>query len=251
MDTASVSLPIGSLWQNGLLPSNNVFNIEIKKANAAVDQYSLNNVYRSGFTLPDVLTTNSITIEFKTNNNPYENTYKIVDETGTQVLGASNLVAANTTYSDSYFLVGCYKLIVQDLGGDGLQWWANTAQGAGTVKIRVGNGLVLKNFPTDFGNGFEYSFTTVPNNYVGLNENKLAAQVRVFPNPAHDKIQISGNRLSEAEIVLTDVLGRAVSLHQSGNDELRQLDSSGLTPGVYLLTIRLDGTAVTKKVVIQ
>lgn len=251
MDTAYVTLPIGNLWQNGLQPSNNKFHVEIKKANAAVDQYSLNNLYHSDFTLPDVLNTNSITIEFKTNNNPYENTYKLIDETGTVILGASSLVAANTIYSDNYFLTGCYKLIVEDLGGDGLQWWANTAQGAGTVKIRDGNGLVLKNFATDFGNGFEYSFSTIPNNYVSLTENALAREIRVFPNPAHHLCQISGHRLLSSSLVLTDVLGRVMPLITTGNDELLTIDTSSLLPGVYLLNIAKDGQRTTKKLVIQ
>ncbi|MBK7668678.1 MAG: hypothetical protein IPJ32_15875 [Sphingobacteriaceae bacterium] len=67
MDTVSISLPIGNLWTNGVLPSNNKFNVELKKANNTTDNYSYNNKYSSGFTLPDILT-DSLTIEVKTNN---------------------------------------------------------------------------------------------------------------------------------------------------------------------------------------
>lgn len=249
MDTALISLPIGNLWQNGVLPSNNYFHVELKKVNALIDQYIHNNFYHTAFVLSDVIS-RSIVVEFKTNNNPFESTYRIVDDNGNGVSGNSNLIAANTIYSDSYLLDGCFKLIVEDAGGDGLQWWANTAQGSGYVKIKNALGAVLKSFPTDFGSRFEYSFTTFPYDFVSLNNTNFEQSIFVFPNPTRDNFQITGNNIQLSEINITDLLGRFFELPNVKNKDSINFDTSNLNPGVYLISIFKDSKKIIKKLVI-
>ncbi|MCC6372273.1 MAG: hypothetical protein IT236_14815, partial [Bacteroidia bacterium] len=81
MDTAVVTLPINSLWQYGTLTSGNKFHVDVKKANAAVDNYTYNNIYTSAFDVPPAIS-NSFSIVFKTNNNPLETTYILTDDLG-------------------------------------------------------------------------------------------------------------------------------------------------------------------------
>lgn len=251
MDTLTVALPAGLMWTKDLLPSDNHFYVEIKSVNGLTDDYAYNNRYHSTFDLPDIQP-NSLSIEFKTNNNPYESSYKLLDEFGQEVQGASQLMTANTVYLDNYELDGCYKLVVQDFGGDGLQWWANTGQGAGYVRIKNSAGSILKNFQTDFGSGFEYSFSTRPANYVSVPENAFSKEIKVFPNPAHEKVSITGTGLDKnCEIQINDLLGRNIVLPVSYNQSGLSLDVSVLKAGVYLLTIKQEGRTAIKKLVIQ
>jgi len=67
MDTISIALPTSALWQNGLQPNNNRFNVEIKKANGVADDYSFNNKFGSPFVVADIIP-QDFSIEFKTNN---------------------------------------------------------------------------------------------------------------------------------------------------------------------------------------
>lgn len=250
MDTVSISLPIGNLWTNGVLPSNNKFNVELKKANNSTDNYSYNNKYSSAFTLPDVLT-DSLTIEVKTNNLPSENSYKLYDDNGNVVPGTSVFTAANTIYSDTYILSGCYKMIFEDTGEDGLQWWASTAQGAGYVQFKNKLGTVIKTFNPDFGRRFEYSFTTKQYMYAGVKENELNNSVRLYPNPAHDKFQIAMQNTENTNVVVTDMLGRTFELPFIKTKETLTFNTSTLKAGVYLVKITKDNSACTKKLIID
>lgn len=251
MDTVYISLPVASLWSQEYTPANNVFHVEIKSVNSVQDNYVHNNTYHAPFTLPDILP-NDITVEFRTNNNPYENMYRIVDEAGFDIPGASALMTANTTYTDSYSLNGCYKLIVEDLGGDGLQWWANTAQGSGFVRIRnTSTGAIIKSFQTDFGGGIEYSFSTIPHQFVGLKKLNDLADIRIYPNPAQTKFQVSGDYLDGARVALTDLLGRSLEIPVSKDETGLTFDTSSLKPGVYLVSITKNNENHVRKMVIH
>lgn len=250
MDTVRIVLPIGLLWTHDVNAGANLFHAEIKKVNDVADQYAFNNMYHSAFVLPDVIA-NEFTVEFKTNNYPYESTYVILDDYGNQIPGASSLSSANTTYTDNYLLDGCFKLVVRDLGGDGLQWWANTAQGNGFVRLKNANGTIIKSFPTDFGNGFEYSFSTLPPNYVSVKEENFASAIQVFPNPAHDTFQVSGSDLENCIIKLTDLLGRTIEVPMSQDKKGMTFYTSNLKPGVYLVSISKGTESTVKKMVIQ
>ncbi len=251
MDTAIITLPIGSLWQNGLAASNNRFFVELKKANNSVDNYSYNNKYSYPINLPDILT-DSITVEFKTNNIPSENSYKLVDANGNTVIGASALIAANTLYTDNYILNGCYKLMVEDTGEDGLQWWASSAQGAGYVQLKNPQGAVIKTFNPDFGKRFEYSFSTRSSPLVlTVNQNELSNSVHLYPNPAHDKFEITIQNTENVKINITDMLGRTFDLPHTTLKDKIVFDSSLLKAGVYLVQITKDNSTATKKLIID
>lgn len=250
MDTTRIVLPIGTLWSNGLAANNNRFFVELKKANGSTDGYQYNNKMSSLLTLPDVLP-DSITVEFKTNANYYENNYKLVDAAGNVVAGASALTSPNTVYSDNYVLNGCYKLVVDDTGEDGLEWWANTAQGSGSVSIKNAQGVVIKTFEKDFGSHFEYSFSTKPYSYAGINEMDLNYFVRVAPNPAHDKFQLSIPTTENTTVTISDMLGRFYELPYTINKDNFVFETTSLKAGVYLIKVVQDNRTCTKKIVIN
>lgn len=250
MDTTIISLPIGSLWLNGLNPSKNVFNVELVKANNMTDNYSYNNKYASDFTLADIIT-DSLTVEFRTNNYPSENTYYLLDANNNVVPGASFLANANTVYTDNYLLNGCYKLVVEDLGEDGLEWWANSAQGSGSVKLKNAQGNIIKTFQTDFGKRFEYSFSTKPYAFVGVKENMAIESVQLHPNPAHDKFQLTVANTENMRVTVSNMLGQNFELPFTKTKDTMIFDSSSLKPGVYLVKIAQENKVCTKKIVID
>lgn len=249
-DTATINLPIGNLWINGVLPSNNRFNVELKKANNSTDNYSYNNKYSSPFSLPDILT-DSLTIEVKTNNMALENSYTLYNDNGVAIPGASVLSAANTLYDDNYVLNGCYKIVFEDNGEDGLDWWGNTAQGTGYVKLKNAQGTVLKTFNPDFGKKFEYSFTTKNYLYAGIKENELNTFVRLYPNPAHDKFQIMMPNNENAIISISDMLGRNYELPFTKTKDVMTFETSTLKAGVYMVNIKKDNSTCTRKLIID
>ncbi|WP_317898879.1 LamG-like jellyroll fold domain-containing protein [Aurantibacillus circumpalustris] len=249
MDTVSILLPINGLWTNGLQPSNNMFNAEITAVNAVADDYSYNNFYHSKFILPDLLP-NEITVEFKTNNNPYENNYKLFDENGIDVSYGTPLVTANTVYADNYEIYGCYKLVVQDAGGDGVQFWNNAAQGTGYVRIKNNVGTVLKTFQPDFGSGFEYSFSTTQPVFVGVKSELADLNIRVFPNPAHDFFEVRGENLQNCSVILTDLIGRSIEVPVKIEKTGLIFDTRNLNAGAYLISISKGNQKTIRKIII-
>ena len=247
MDTITIALPIGNLWMNSTLPTGNVFKAEIKKVNGANDQYVYNNKYSSAFQAP-ISIANDFMIEFRTNNNPYENSYTLYDDQG-NVAGLNSFTIANNTYQDSYQLFGCYKLVVEDIGHDGVQWWANTAQGAGYVKLKDAAGGTIKTFQADFGSRFEFSFSTY--NPLGIGKNDLEAHITMYPNPAHEKFFLQGAPLDGAVLKMSDVLGREVTVPISREQDKCEINTSSLKPGMYVLTITKNNQQAVKKVVVN
>lgn len=246
MDTVSIVLPVNTLWLYGINGSQNTFKAEIKMVNGVTDDYPFNNIYRSPFVVPGWVTPN-FTIEFKTNNT-LDNAYTLVDENGT-VIGQSNFVAANTVYQDAYNLNGCYKLIIEDGGGDGLSWWANTAQGVGYARIKNDVNSTIKTFEPDFGGRIEYSFTT--HGPLSVAKNALEEGLNLYPNPAHGKFILQSPDLEGAQISVTNLLGQTVTVPSSKKSSAIEFDSSSLTPGIYFVTVSKGRDTVTKKVVVK
>lgn len=247
MDTVSIMLPKNDLWFYDMTATGNVFHAEIVKVNFTNDQYIHNNQYHSPFVLPEMIP-GLFTVEFRTNNLPTHTTYKLIDDNG-NIVGQSNFTAANTTYTDNYDLNGCYTLLVEDLGQDGLSWWANTGQGSGFVRLKNASGQIIKSFNADFGGGFQYNFTT--NSALSLEQkSQLSAHINVYPNPFSNELIVQGE-IGGAEIKCLDLLGKEVKLDVSQTLDKATLNTSELILGLYFIVIEKDGSRAVKKIVKQ
>ena len=237
-----------ALWYD-ILDENNVFHAEIASPNQGADAYSFNNKISSSFDFPDILP-NMLSVEFRTNNIPAQNSFQLFDATGA-VVGGNTLPSANTTYTDDFELGnGCYKLIVEDTGGDGLQFFANTAQGNGFVRIVDGDGFSVKTFVSDFGGGFEFNFSTsFP---VSVEDLEFLTSIKVFPNPANTHCSLEADDLLGAEVYLVDLLGRTVPANiNSRSENLITLDVAHLDAGIYFMVITKEEVVTTRKVIIE
>ncbi|MCW3083862.1 MAG: hypothetical protein JWP12_1228 [Bacteroidetes bacterium] len=106
---------------------------------------------------------------------------------------------------------------------------------------------------TDYDGHFEYSNTIALKSTA---ENDVAMDA--FPNPVTDQleIKISGSGLLNCSYTLTDVFGREVIRKNEfsiDNNQLYQLDLSDIQPGIYVLTITVNGSnsmqRFTKKII--
>ena len=247
-DTVSIRLPLGNLWKNAPLSSlGNTFQVQIVSVNNQTDQYLPNNRYQSNFSIPDRWP-NDLIIEVKTNNNPLDNTYELLDASGNLVAGVSPLLLANNVYRDTFNLDGCYTLKVKDLGGDGLSWWANSGQGSGFVRIKNLQGNLLKSFNSDFGNGFEYQFTT--NDLTGIFQYKPRT-VSLYPNPAQEVLHIQSDGPNLQKVELWDVLGRLVLSNSPTATREILLNIKSLTKGSYVVKIETEAGLQIQKLILE
>lgn len=244
MKTIMIKLPIGNLYNEGMLSTGNTFTAEINKVNGKADDYALNNKFISPFNKPEILPS-VFKLEFYTNNNPGENSFRILDENGKQI-DFQGFSQPNTLHTFEYNLGGCYKIQVEDTGEDGLQWWANSAQGTGFMRIRNANGTIIKSFLADFGKGFEYSFTT--NWALGKDEIE-AENLLFFPNPVKNKLHLELSANAQSTIQVFDISGRTIPIQISGSNGSYTIDFSNESPGVYLISIQTNGRKLVRKIV--
>lgn len=247
LDTVSILLPTWDLWANGMKASNNIFHCEVAEVNGGLDEYPLNSTVQSEVTIPDVLPGN-FKIEFRTNNFPTENAFKLLDADG-KVVVKDSFTVANKTTTYTLNLNGCYKLIVYDYGLDGLNWWANTAQGTGAVRLRnATTNAILKTFIADFGSYFEYSFTT--NYALRKSDQSMEHAVNLYPNPGSGQFSLEGERLDGASIVITDLLGKRVAEIAEVHGHRVNFETTAWAKGVYSVEINHGDSKTTKKVVV-
>ena len=249
MQLDTIELPHkGTLWNNGITGNANSFYAQITKVNTAEnDEYALNNKMSVRFTLPEIVPS-VFTLEFRTNNRPTESSYKLFDDWG-NLIDSKEFTDANTTFTKQYNLGGCYKLVVADKGHDGVQWWANSAQGTGFIRLRRANNTILKTFQPDFGGGFEYSFTT--NWALQTEEVNIENEIMVFPNPSKGEIHINGNYLEGSKVFIYDLLGKELMQIASLKGNENSIDTHTIGSGMYLLHIETQKGTISKKISIE
>lgn len=92
--------------------------------------------------------------------------------------------------------------------------------------------------------------------YVSLTENQVDADVKLFPNPATDfaTLTLDINTPSDVQIQITDLAGKVVSSRDLGNIAsavTMNINTSNYQSGVYLVNTVINGSLVTKKLIIK
>lgn len=249
LQTAEVELPSSTALWSDVLGSNNKFYVEISNPNNGTDQYIHNNTYNSKFDLPSILP-NTYVLEIKTIDYANQNTYQITD-VNSNIVYQNSLPANNTVYQQTIQNTGCLKLKIYDTGNDGLQWWANTAQGTGYAVIKSTSGTTLKTLNPDFGSFYQYDFTG--NTFLSTEELNYLTTLKIYPNPTVDNVFITSNQpLANAKIALINMLGQRFNRNlKHENKNTVQLDVSDLATGLYIVEIINNDIKTTRKLMIK
>lgn len=246
MESEAIILPSPeSLWQSQT-EEDNVFHARIVNPNGGVDEYSYNDLYSSQYTAADVLPS-IMTMEFRTNAAPHENSYQIVNSEGDVIVSRSSM-SAYTLYKEELVLpIGCYNLIVNDTDQDGIEWWANN-DGSGWVKFRNAQNSTILNFEKDFGHSINYNFSVTDPASV---EEIAAINVSSYPNPTTDiiKLEVPGTT-TEARIIISDAQGKIViekGLTDFIGNRIAEVDVSNLAKGFYAVRVETGATVIVSK----
>ncbi|HRY97877.1 MAG TPA: peptide-N-glycosidase F-related protein [Bacteroidales bacterium] len=232
------------------------FRVSVDQPNGGQDQNPHNNSAFSRFSLPPDFE-NPFIVRFRSNHAPQESAWWIEDVMG-NILFQNGPLAANTYYDDTITLTqGCYKMMITDAGGNGLDfWYINPPYGNGTIgsaRIKsVQGGYYLYSFEPDFGNFTSTAFTVgYP---VGLDEPGGDMSLEVFPNPAvgQANLALSFTRPQSVEVGLYDALGREVWSRSLGEVQTRilPLPLDGVAPGSYHVRVQAGGRNLTRKLMV-
>ncbi len=77
-------------------------------------------------------------------------------------------------------------------------------------------------------------------------EDNLLESIKLYPNPAQDKLNIAGLEGEKFQVKLKNMNGQIISVHQSA-----ELDLSGLSAGVYLVEITTAGQRINQKLIVE
>jgi len=95
----------------------------------------------------------------------------------------------------------------------------------------------------------EYAITLTKNAPVGVRELNLQNFVKVFPNPAKEMVKVSMDQSKAAiqSIQIMDLMGREISSVQNINAHQTEINTSNLTPGIYIINVVNNQGAFTSK----
>ena len=137
-----------------------------------------------------------------------ESSWEFFDNNGNSIYASGDLIS-NTQFRDTLtFDNGCYVFKVTDTDDDGIDFWANN-DGAGMVRFREIGASWLKSFEGDFGRSIYHEFRVED----ALSTSEMNDVIMtIFPNPTTDEIVIAGNLANASKLILTDNIGRIVSV---------------------------------------
>jgi len=242
-------ITMDEIWElRNATGSNNGFYAKIIHVNGSADDDVSNNEMKSYFTAAPLWPT-TIRVSMRTNNQ-IENRWKILNSSDSVVVKREGS-EPNVTYIDTVSLgPGIYKLVVEDDGCDGLNWWANPNAGSGNIQVKALTGLAPYNlagyFSADFGCGFTQEFrVSWPTGIENVNE--VNTGMEVYPNPATNQITVALDaKTAKGKINLIDMTGRVVA-SQIVNSNETIINTAALVNGVYYVTFISDNKEVKLK----
>jgi hypothetical protein len=228
--------------------------------NGNPDQFKFDDTLRSQANkVVNYINDTTIIIENNTNNYGFENGYELYNSAGAIIKQrVPGTMANNTNYKDTVVVSpGCYTFKMLDTGGDGLNWWANSAQGSGSMRFKRMSGLILKVFPVDFGSEYIFSFTTGAAYATSNSENDTdEKEIMIYPNPAKDYFILDlyiGNNKENISVEVKDALGKSVitTNYESFENGSVKVNTAGLQNGLYFVNVSGRDFIKVKKLVIQ
>lgn len=175
-----------------------------------------------------LLGTNTVTgtiSQVNRNNTPLANIMVMLTDANGNVV-ASALTDANGTYVFANVPAGTYTIVVEVLNHHMASMHSITVQDGTQQQV---------SYDYELEDG---AFSAVQGTISFTSEFGSLQQVSVWPNPAVDLVQITGNGLTaDAQLRVVDMTGRTVLLHRASTANTAQLNVAKLAPGSYLLLI--------------
>ena len=258
LEETVIELPVDNIdWWTDLY-SNQTFTAWVADVNGIVgeDDYNQNSLKSVKFDAPERID-GAFYVWLTTNNKANENKYRLIDHAG-NIIFQRDVLTNQTQYKDTFNLApGCYSIIIEDSDNDGLGFWYSSqveGETTGQMRLRKVGGSYIEFFPADFGNFHRYDFSV--GFTLGVNEEELAHEIAVFPNPTTGltTVEVSGSVMNDATIELYDLTGRRLFMEKmTASDYFAEsfLDLSGMNAGTYLVRIITNQRVYTKELIKQ
>jgi hypothetical protein len=256
LEKETVEIPVTDLawWRD--YSGEQTFNVQLYAIEGYpdLDEYAQNNHLKTKFEAPASVD-GPFFIWCTANNKASENKYRLEDASG-NIIFERNTLTNNTSYKDTFDLApGCYSVIMEDTDSDGIGFWYSSqveGETAGSLRIRKVGGNYITIFPTDWGNYHRFSFSVGFG--LGLDDEELAHEIAIYPNPTNGiaMIEVSGYVGNEASLMIFDMMGRPVhseAMNATGTFAEAQVDLSHVPSGNYIVKIITRDQVYTKELI--
>lgn len=191
---------------------------------------------------------------------PEENTWKIMDISGTTLhQGGPYASQPLTSITEGLWLSsGEYTFVFYDAAGDGLfgTQWSGLCEADGNVNLQDAGGNLFLDYDGSYNfDSLQVSFTL--DESVGIVQQEQAAALNVFPNPSNGRFQISAGVQAGSDYQLSVYRPDGTLLRIMNSGYLNQgetiilADLSSLPSGLYLIVLNTDNSHITRKIIIE
>ncbi|WP_336717680.1 M4 family metallopeptidase [Chryseobacterium mucoviscidosis] len=80
---------------------------------------------------------------------------------------------------------------------------------------------------------------------------EISNEIRVYPNPVKNGVFTIENTKNDVTFEIYDVSGKLVKQNEKLNKGTNKINTSGFQKGIYIIKISVNGTAVSKKIVVE
>lgn len=232
--------------------------ITITQVNGGADDVPGNNTW--SYTIegiaPTIISSNQLTVEFRTDTTPEESTWSFKSTDGTVIASGGPYSLANNLYTVPITLPGdgCYQFGVYDSWGDGLY-----PVGA-YYKLLSGTEVLAEGVEFEYLVEYLFNFEVQTSGGGGGGGGSAAVEdlsknhFAIYPNPTKGKVEIKVPYNGvPTNISVTNANGKEIEFNsiQDINDSKTTVDLSGNAPGIYFLKI-VNGTEVAvERIVLQ
>lgn len=246
LEKATIQLPEASFT----LAHENELEVYAVNPNMVSDEYKKNDTIHYAFTNALQVGTTA-TVKIKTDNNPDETTWTIVD-------GIGNVIASGGPYTNSATIYThevpldfgtCYTFTIYDSGGDGL------CCSNGNGYFRLSSGATIIEFNNQFGAMHSTQFYSQSG--VGITKPGNLFNASVYPNPATSAATLNflTDKPEKASVSVFDMLGNVVFVipakqYDAGQHEIL-LDCAKLPSGLYNVRIAAGENAINLKMTVN
>ncbi|MFW5974735.1 MAG: Omp28-related outer membrane protein [Bacteroidota bacterium] len=248
LETTQVELPEVTFG----VQETNTIAVTLVSPNNQDDEFTDNNSISETFS-DATSTSTSLELLLRTDNNPEETTWEILNGENEVIFSGGPYEDANSwveMYTDiSLPSDGCYRFIIHDEAGNGFD------DGNGMVKLISSDDIEIVNMNTvDFGYSDETQFNGTSGTSAEMNRN--TSEIQISPNPAvsgYFNIAFSGSHGSDVQIEIYDSYGNKVehkSASLNGSSSIT-VNTESFSKGVYLVRVISEKQEYIKRVVVQ
>ncbi len=241
-DQEEIALDPVTITQNG------AFTAVLENPNGEVDEFPGNNEANASFSSPPMFITTEVLFTLIPDDYGSETTWNFKNSSGTVLYSGGPYTNNNSTPINETFIINeddCYTFTINDSFGDGIC----CEYGIGSYILTTDDGTVIIE-GGEFGSTEETTFSNF--NVLTVNENLIASQISLYPNPSTGLVNISNATGNPLSYEVYNVLGQAISRGNiSGTSHT--LNLSGSSAGLYFvkLTDAQTNHTTTKKLVIK